>query len=60
MFSFFLATLFLTAFAPLGFADAALRAILLAGVAAGVEAVSGAGFDNILVPLLTSGAALFF
>jgi phytol kinase len=60
LFSFLAITPFLTAFAPLGFADAALRAILLAGVAAGVEAVSGAGLDNILVPLLTSGAALFF
>ncbi|HHY36901.1 MAG TPA: phosphatidate cytidylyltransferase [Firmicutes bacterium] len=56
-FSFLAIALFLNAFSPLPFATAVLQAILLAGVAAGVEALSGAGLDNILVPLLTSGAA---
>ena len=58
LFSFLAIPLFLTAFSPLPLPTAVLQAILLAGVATVVEALSGAGLDNLLVPLLTSGVAL--
>ncbi|NLP18163.1 MAG: phosphatidate cytidylyltransferase [Firmicutes bacterium] len=57
-FSFLAIALFLGVLTPLGMGDAMARGFILALIATGVEAVSGAGLDNILVPLVTSGAAL--
>ena len=58
-FSFLAITFFLALFGPPGLEGLVTRSLLLALIATGVEAISGAGLDNILVPLLTSAVALF-
>lgn len=57
-FSLLSITLFLVNFASFGIIEAITRAVFLALVATGVEACSKSGLDNILVPLITSFAAL--